>query len=128
MEALLKCCRRDDRAPTADELTSPSTTVLDNPDLLRKILLFLPPRDVRSAELVSKTWRPHANRHRRHPTVPEGTTRIDVKAFRYRTDILEVTIPSSVTEIGDNAFHDCKNLRRVVFEGGSRLTTIAAAG
>lgn len=40
--------------------------------------------------------------------------------------IQKVIIPKSVTEIQRLAFADCKNLKEVVFENGSRLKTIMA--
>ena len=55
--------------------------------------------------------------------VAEGATEIKPYAFRGST-IQSVTIPSSVTVIGADAFDKCSNLTSVVFATGSRLTTI----
>ena len=37
----------------------------------------------------------------------------------------EITVPASVTAIGDSAFESCKALARVMFQEGSQLTKIA---
>ena len=55
--------------------------------------------------------------------VAEGATEIKPYVFRGST-IQSVTIPSSVTVIGEGAFDECSNLTSVVFATGSRLTTI----
>ena len=50
-------------------------------------------------------------------TVPRGTTRIYHGAFRDNSDLLEVRIPASVTDIGEHAFFHCTALRVIHFEG-----------
>ena len=42
--------------------------------------------------------------------IPEGTTCIEREAFLGCTSLESVTIPESVTEIGDNAFSECRKL------------------
>lgn len=49
--------------------------------------------------------------------VPEGTERIDARAFSFCTKLLSVTLPDSVTDIGDNAFEGHVNLTLVVGRG-----------
>ena len=53
-----------------------------------------------------------------------SVTAIKREAFAYDNDITSVTIPSSVDEIGINAFLLCDNLESVTFESGSNLKTI----
>lgn len=55
--------------------------------------------------------------------VSDGTTAIEVDQYKER-DLERVFIPKSVVEIRDSAFRGCKDLRKVVFEVGSRLKTI----
>ncbi len=45
--------------------------------------------------------------------IPEGVTTIGSKAFGYCTALTSVTIPSTVTQINDNAFFCCKNCKDV---------------
>lgn len=47
--------------------------------------------------------------------IEEGTTRIAAKQFADNTNITELIIPSSVTEIGGGAFKGCTNLRKVTY-------------
>lgn len=49
--------------------------------------------------------------------------KIGPKSF-CNTEIEKIIIPKNVTEIKDSAFHECGNLKEVVFEDGSRLETI----
>jgi len=44
-------------------------------------------------------------------------TRIDVEAFAYQSNLDRVTIPSSVSNIGLNAFSWCNNLKEAYFRG-----------
>ena len=44
--------------------------------------------------------------------IPEGVTRIAKYAFN-EDDIVSVTLPESLTEIGDSAFSGCYNLKEV---------------
>ena len=55
--------------------------------------------------------------------IPSGVTNIGNYAFE-DTDIISVTIPSSVTSIDAGAFRYCSNLMNVTFESGSHLTSI----
>jgi len=45
--------------------------------------------------------------------IPEGTTEIKATEFSFREDIKSVTIPSSVTNIGEFAFSNCLNLKNI---------------
>ena len=47
--------------------------------------------------------------------IEEGTIRIAAKQFADNTNITELIIPSSVTEIGGGAFKGCTNLRKVTY-------------
>jgi hypothetical protein len=54
--------------------------------------------------------------------IPNGVT--DIWGFSNYKGITGITIPPSVTSIGENAFWDCFNLKSVTFEAGSLLETI----
>ena len=56
--------------------------------------------------------------------IPEGFTSIGPGAFYGQNGIKKLTIPASVTEIGDNAFRYCRLLETVEFAQGSVLTTL----
>lgn len=49
---------------------------------------------------------------------------ISSSAFLNDTTITSITIPTSVTEIGDNAFANCNNLKTVSFADGSNMISI----
>ena len=49
-------------------------------------------------------------------TIPEGVTNIGSNAFAYCSNLTSVTIPDSVTNIGISAFGDCKSLTSVTVE------------
>lgn len=49
--------------------------------------------------------------------IPDGISKIERDAFIY-TGLTEITIPSSVDEIGIYAFGGCKGLTKMVFENG----------
>ncbi len=55
----------------------------------------------------------------RKAVIGEGVTHIGVRTFWYATQLSEVTIPSTVTSIGENAFGFCSALTLVRF-GGTR--------
>ena len=57
-------------------------------------------------------------------TVKEGTKTIAEVAFLNRTKITDITIPKSVTSIGDKAFYWCKGLTSIKFAKDSKLTSI----
>ena len=54
-----------------------------------------------------------------------AVTRIKEAAFAYSTDLVNITIPATVTTIEDNAFFDCDNLLSVTIKGEG-LKTIGA--
>ncbi len=58
--------------------------------------------------------------------VPDGTTSIPAYAFKNNETIVTITIPASVTSIGEGAFQGCKRLRIVNVEEGSLLREIGA--
>lgn len=45
--------------------------------------------------------------------VPEGYTHIGASAFNTLPTIIDVTLPSTLKEIGDHAFYNCSTLKRV---------------
>ena len=55
--------------------------------------------------------------------IPDGTEVI--KRWQYKeTDYERVFVPKSITKIEDSAFKNCKKLKEVVFEEGSKLEEI----
>ena len=54
-------------------------------------------------------------------TIPNSVTSIGDSAFSGCTGLTSVTIPNSVTSIGDWAFANCGNLRSVYFLGNAPL-------
>ena len=52
-------------------------------------------------------------------TIPNSVTSIGESAFFYCTSLTEITIPDSVTSIGCWAFSDCTSLERVIFENNA---------
>lgn len=56
-------------------------------------------------------------------TLPSGLQRINDYAFYYNTNITEIVVPSTVTEIGEGAFGNCSKLEKITFQG-TGLTTI----
>ena len=63
------------------------------------------------------------------PPVYQGlpVTGITYSAFRQCYILTGITIPSSVTHIGNSAFFGCSNLTTVIFEENSKLTSIGDA-
>lgn len=56
--------------------------------------------------------------------VPEGVTKIKAKAFQQKTDLVNITLPSTLKSIGDQVFANCTNLETVAFNPA--LQTIGA--
>ncbi|MBQ7876095.1 MAG: leucine-rich repeat protein [Clostridia bacterium] len=50
-------------------------------------------------------------------TIPSGVKRIEDRAFSEALDLKVIEIPSSVTEIGKDAFYRCKSLQVINYEG-----------
>lgn len=55
--------------------------------------------------------------------VPSGVTRIHTAAFSYDANLVSITIPESVTAIGDNAFDACEGLTSATFLGDAPSMT-----
>jgi len=53
-----------------------------------------------------------------HIVIPDGYTVIGEKAFAYRKDIISVTLPDSLTEIGYGTFFGCSSLRNIPIPDG----------
>ena len=51
-------------------------------------------------------------------TIPSSVTSIGYQAFMYCSSLTSVTIPASVTYIGDMAFFNCNNLTSVTIQAG----------
>ena len=51
-------------------------------------------------------------------TIPEGVTNIGSNAFAYCSNLTSVTIPDSVTNIGDAAFRSCRSLSTITIPNG----------
>ena len=60
---------------------------------------------------------------RRDVVIPEGVEKIGSFAFAYSDDMLTVTIPVSVTEIGDGAFAGCTTLVEIIVTPGNPVYT-----
>lgn len=61
--------------------------------------------------------------------LPEGITEIEeadnfVNGAFYQTPLEKITIPSTLTKIGDYAFYGCSSLTDIKFQGSYRLKTI----
>lgn len=52
-------------------------------------------------------------------SIPLGVTNITVSAFRYSAALTSVTLPSSITTVGDNAFGNCAQLSQATFAGNA---------
>ena len=48
----------------------------------------------------------------------DGLQKIEEEAFTDCTSLDIITLPSTLVEIGNNAFRDCSNLREVTFNDG----------
>lgn len=53
-----------------------------------------------------------------HIDVPEGVTAISKEAFVRCSKITSITLPSTLTEIGESCFEDCKSLQRIDIQEG----------
>lgn len=62
-------------------------------------------------------------RKARNVVIPDGVREVEERWFM-NSEIESVTIPASVTTIGNEAFRDCKRLLKVVFEKRSTAKTI----
>jgi hypothetical protein len=59
-------------------------------------------------------------------TIPNTVTRIGESAFNWCYRLTSITIPNSVTSIGNFAFYQCTGLTNLTFEAGSKLTSIGS--
>jgi len=55
-----------------------------------------------------------------HVRVLHGVTKINDRAFARRSRLESITFPSTVVEIGQEAFDNCPNLKQIVFNEGIR--------
>ena len=53
-------------------------------------------------------------------TIPDSVTYIGDAAFEGCTALISITIPDSVTYIGDRAFDDCTSLETVYYAGSEQ--------
>ena len=56
--------------------------------------------------------------HIEHLVIPDGTEKIPREAFKGYRNLVSVSVPSSVREIGEFAFADCEKLERVTLHEG----------
>lgn len=56
--------------------------------------------------------------------IPEGAERIGDRWF-WGSEIEGITFPTSVKEVGGEAFCGCKNLKRIIFSESSKLEKIS---
>lgn len=57
-------------------------------------------------------------------TLEEGYQTLKANAFAFAYDIERVTLPSTISDIGNKAFYGCTALKSVTIQGDSHLTTI----
>ena len=55
-------------------------------------------------------------------TLPSTVTKIGNEALKNNKKIVSVTIPGSVKDIGNNAFSGCPNLERIIFTGADKTS------
>ncbi len=65
------------------------------------------------------------NENKKDLIVPEGVISIHDEAFKNCHTFTSIVLPSSLKEIGLNAFRNCINLKEVIFAENSTLTTIS---
>jgi len=58
--------------------------------------------------------------------IKEGVNKIQKNAFAQNSSLKEVTIPSTVVSIGENAFSGCSNLQKVTFVENGNLAVLDA--
>ncbi len=83
------------------------------------------PINARSAKYIGKTLVLAQDFIAEDFVVVDGTVKIANAAFLNCEKIKRITIPASVTYIGENAFYSCKNLEEVVIEGEVTLADSA---
>ena len=59
--------------------------------------------------------------------VKEGVTKINPSVFAGKATLTEITIPASVTFIGEKAFYDCLGLKKVTFATNSNLAELGVS-
>lgn len=64
-------------------------------------------------------------REQKDVVIPEGTEKIGRRWFQ-GCGVESVTIPASVKKVGDDAFLNCRSLKRVIFASEGQLEKICA--
>lgn len=59
--------------------------------------------------------------------LPSGLEKIGEQAFANNYVLEKITIPASVTQIGDSAFYSCSELKTIVFEEGGEALTVGVS-
>jgi HEAT repeat protein len=73
----------------------------------------LEPRGEHARLVISDGWLVSYEGDGQHVTIPDSVTSIGDSAFSNRSSLVSVTIPDSVTSIGDGAFDQCSSLASV---------------
>ena len=70
------------------------------------------------------TWTTYAKENIKCVVIPSTITELRQDAFRGMTGLRKITIPKTVTSIKPNTFRDCVNLEKVELEEGIKITEI----
>lgn len=61
------------------------------------------------------------------PSTYKGKPVVEIGAYGTLSNLISITIPASVKNVGSNSFRECKALKRVIFEEGSILGVIESS-